>query len=138
VSSSNPRGEPAHGPDAGERAGGESREGRSFNAALGLTAGADGEVVLDTRPEHQVAPGVIHFAVLATLGEVAAAAAVGAPVVPAAIALNLLTRAQPGRLVGRGRLLRKGRTLAVAEGDVMQDGKLVAKVSVTFAVLTSG
>ena len=54
-----------------------------------------GRVVLDTRPEHQIAPGVIHFAVLATLAEVSAARAVGAPVVPASITLNLLARPPP-------------------------------------------
>jgi acyl-coenzyme A thioesterase PaaI-like protein len=107
----------------------------SFNAVLGLAAGEDGEVVLDTRPEHEVAPGTIHFAVLATVAEVAAAGAVGAPVVPAAISLTLLTRAHPGRLIGRGKLLRRGRTLAVAEGEVLQEERLVAKVTVTFALL---
>jgi acyl-coenzyme A thioesterase PaaI-like protein len=107
----------------------------SFNEALGLVSGEDGSVQLDTLPEHEVAPEVVHFAVLATLGEVAAAAAVGAPVVPAALAVSLLTRARPGRLVGRGRLLRRGRTLAVAEGEVFQEERLVAKVSVTFSVL---
>jgi acyl-coenzyme A thioesterase PaaI-like protein len=107
----------------------------SFNEALGLVAGEGGAILLDTRPEHEVAPEVVHFAVLATLGEVAAAAAVGAPVVPAAVSLSLLTRARPGRLVGRGRLLRRGRTLAVAEGEVFQEERLVAKVSVTFSVL---
>jgi acyl-coenzyme A thioesterase PaaI-like protein len=107
----------------------------SFNDALGLARAADGTIVLDTRPEHQVAPEVIHFAVLATLAEVAAAQAVGAPVVPAAVSLALLTRARPGRLVGRGTLLRRGRSLAVAEGEVLQDDRLVAKVTVTFSVL---
>jgi acyl-coenzyme A thioesterase PaaI-like protein len=107
----------------------------SFNAALGLASGEAGEVLLDTRPEHEVVPGTIHFAVLATVAEVAAAGVVGAPVVPAAVALTLLVRAQPGRLVGRGKLLRRGRTLAVAEGEVHQDEKLVAKVTVTFALI---
>jgi len=107
----------------------------SFNEALGLVAGEDGSILLDTRPEHEVAPEVIHFAVLATLGEVAAAAVVGAPVVPVAVAVSLLTRARPGRLVGRGRLLRRGRSLAFTEGEVFQEERLVAKVSVTFSVL---
>jgi acyl-coenzyme A thioesterase PaaI-like protein len=107
----------------------------SFNAALGLAADDGGDVVLVTRPEHEVLPGVIHFAVLATVGEVAAAHAVGAPVVPAAISIALLTRAEPGTLLGRGRLLRKGRTLAAAEGEVFQGERLVAKVSVTFALV---
>jgi acyl-coenzyme A thioesterase PaaI-like protein len=115
----------------------------SFNRHLGLAAGAGGTVVLDTRPEHEVMPGTIHFAVLATLAEVSAAHAVGRAVVPASVQVNLLARARPGRLVGRGKVLRSGRRLAVAEGEVYQqpgvegegDGELVAKAVVTFAVL---
>jgi acyl-coenzyme A thioesterase PaaI-like protein len=107
-----------------------------FNQELGLAPGEGGEVVLDTRPEHEVVPGTIHFAVLATVAEVAAAGAVGAAVVPTSIALSLLSRARPGRLEGRGRLLKRGRRLAFAEGEVLQDGELVAKASVTFALLS--
>jgi uncharacterized protein (TIGR00369 family) len=108
---------------------------QSFNLALGLTRADDGAIILDTRPEHQVMPGVIHFAVLATLGEVAAADAVGASVVPANVSVNLLRAARPGRLEGRGRVLRAGRRLAVAEGEVIQGGELVAKVTVNFAII---
>lgn len=111
----------------------------SFNASLGLEPAADGSsVALEAGAGHQVAPGTIHFAVIATLAEVAAAQAVGAAVVPAAISVNLLARARPGRLVGRGRLLRRGRSLAVAEGEVTQDGTLVAKATVTFSILQAG
>lgn len=107
-----------------------------FNETLGLLPG-DGEasVLLDTRPEHEVVPGTIHFAVLATLAEVAAARAVAAAVVPADLSLTLIARARPGRLEGRGRLLKRGRRLAFAEGEVLQDGELVAKAAVTFAML---
>ncbi len=111
----------------------------TFNSWLGLQPGDDAQstpsIVLDTRPEHEVVPGTVHFAVLATLAEVAAAQAVAAAVVPAAVTVQLLARAEPGRLEGRGRVLRKGRRLAFAEGEVSQDGKLVAKVAVTFALL---
>lgn len=108
----------------------------SFNRQLGLEAAPDGSVVLDTKPEHEVMPGTVHFAVLATLAEVAAAGAVGKSVVPAQVSLNLLSRARPGRLEARGAVVRSGRRLAVAEGEVRQEGKLVAKVTVTFAVLS--
>jgi hypothetical protein len=48
-----------------------------FNQNLGFRLGEDGQsIVLDPKPEHQVAPGVIHFAVLTTLAEVSAAQAV--------------------------------------------------------------
>lgn len=110
---------------------------QDFNAALGLRRGDDGaSVVLDTRDDHLVAPETVHFAVLTTLGEVAAAQAVGRPVVPAAVTVNLLARARSGRLTARGKVLRQGRRLAVAEGEVSQEDRIVAKATVTFAVLS--
>lgn len=105
----------------------------SFNDHLGLAIEGD-SVVLDTRPEHQIGPDLIHFAILATLAEVAAARAVGAPLVPANLNLSLLSAARPGRLEGRGRLVRRGRRLSVAEGEVRQQERLVAKATVTFAM----
>ncbi len=109
-----------------------------FNQHLGLTAGEEaGTVELETRPEHRIAPDVIHFAVLTTLAEVSAARAVAAPVVPASVHVSLLKAARPGRLVGRGKLIRRGRRLAVAEGEVYQGERLVAKATVQFAVLGS-
>jgi len=111
-------------------------EPADFNAHLGLRPGADGKSVeLETRPEHQVAPGLIHFAVLATLAEVSAARAVGAAVVPASIHLNLMSRAEPGLLRGVGTVLKRGRRLTVAEGLVHQGDRIVAKATVTFAMI---
>jgi uncharacterized protein (TIGR00369 family) len=107
-----------------------------FNASLGLKPGADpGEVTLDTRPEHEVGSGFVHFAVLATVAEVAAAGAAGTPVVPAQVSLNLLSPAKTGRLVGKGKVIRRGKRLIVAEGEVWQNDALVAKATVTFAVV---
>jgi acyl-coenzyme A thioesterase PaaI-like protein len=108
----------------------------TFNAALGLRPGDEpGSQILDPRPEHEIAPDVVHFAVLTTLGEIAAASAVGASVAPATVTVHLLARARRAPLVGKGRLLRKGKRLAVSEGEVTQDGELVAKVIVQFALL---
>ena len=108
----------------------------SFNDRLGLEPGPNpGTVLLEATEEHQIAPGTIHFAVLTTLAEVSAASAVEAAVVPANVSVNLLSRATPGRLEGRGSVVRKGRKLAVAEGEVWQGDRLVAKATVTFAVL---
>jgi acyl-coenzyme A thioesterase PaaI-like protein len=46
-----------------------------------------------------------------------------------------MSRARLAPLVGKGRLVRRGERLAVAVGEVLQDGKLVAKATVQFAVL---
>lgn len=109
-----------------------------FNESLGLQPGANpGELRLDTRDEHQVAPGVIHFAVLAAMAEIAAAESVGAAVVPTTLQLNLLRIARPGRLTAQGHVLRRGRRTAVCEGEVRQNETLVAKATVTFALLDS-
>ena len=110
---------------------------QSFNDVLGLRPAEDGSgaVVLDTRDEHLIAPETIHFAVLTTMAEVAAASAAEGPVVPSTVTVHLLRRATPGRLVAQGKLLKRGRRLTVAEGEVTQDGRLVAKASVQFAVL---
>lgn len=107
-----------------------------FNSHLGLEAGSTpGSIALTTRPEHLVAPDTVHFAVLTTMAEVAAAGAVAAPVVPASVNVNLLSRARAGRLEARGILVKLGRRLAVAEGEVRQDDRLVAKATITFAIL---
>lgn len=108
-----------------------------FNTALGLRPGREpGTLALDPRSEHQVAPDVVHFAVLTTLAEIAAAGAVEASVVPTTVTVHLLSRARLAPLVGKGRVLRKGKRLAVAEGEVTQDGELVAKATVQFALLS--
>ncbi len=107
---------------------------QNFNQELGFSVEEDA-IVLDTRPEHQVAPELIHFAVLATLAEVAAAHAIAAPVVPASLNLSLLSRAEPGRLRATGTVVKRGRRLSVAEGEVRQGDRLVAKATVTFAMI---
>lgn len=107
----------------------------SFNRALGFRLAPDGQTIeLDPGSEHEVAPGTIHFAVLTTLGEVAAAQAAGAAVLPTHVAVQLVRRAVGGLpIAARGRVLKSGRTLIFAEGEVTQAGELVAKVTVTFA-----
>ena len=108
-----------------------------FNTALGLRPGTEpGTLVLDPRPEHQVAPGVIHFAILTALAEISAARAMETPVVPATVTVHLLSRARLAQLVGKGTVLRKGKRLGVAEGEVTQDGELVAKATVQFVLIS--
>jgi uncharacterized protein (TIGR00369 family) len=109
----------------------------TFNSQLGLRLSADGaSIVLEPGPEHEAAPGVVHFAVLATLAEVAAAQAAAVPVVPTTVTVQLLRRAKTEPLEARGKVIKAGRTLIFAEGEVFQNGELMAKAAVTFAVLS--
>ena len=107
-----------------------------FNSWLGLRLGEDGESVeLEAKaPEHQIGHGMVHLAVLTTLGEVAAAHAAGGPVVPSALTANFLRPASIGLLTAKGKVLVRGKRLCTAEGQVFSGEKLVAKVTVTFAV----
>ena len=109
-----------------------------FNSALGLRLGADGETIelVARAPDHQIGDGMVHLAVLTTLGEVAAAHAVKSAVVPSALTANFLRPAPLGLLTAKGKVLVRGRRLCTAEGEVSAGGKLVAKVTVTFAVVS--
>jgi acyl-coenzyme A thioesterase PaaI-like protein len=55
--------------------------------------------------------------------------------VPATVTVQLLRRAKPSPLEARGKVVKLGRTIVFAEGEVFQDGELVAKAAVTFARL---
>jgi acyl-coenzyme A thioesterase PaaI-like protein len=106
----------------------------SFNREIGMRLDDDGVVRLSPEPRHEAAPGTVHFAILATLGEVAAAQAAAAPVVPTHLSVQLVRRAAPGVVLeARGRVLKAGRTLIFAQGEVSQGGKTIAHVAVTFA-----
>lgn len=107
----------------------------TFNESLDLRIADDGALQLDPKPVHLVAPDVVHFAVLTALAEIAAARSTGASVMPAQVSINLVRRATATPLAARGRVLKAGRTLIVAEGEVTQAGELVAKAVVTFARL---
>ena len=106
----------------------------NFNSTLGLRTEGD-SIVLETRPEHEVIPGMIHFAVLTTIAEVSAAHAVSEPVVPSTVTIHLMRPAKAGTLTGKGTVLKRGKRLTTAEGEVTQDGKLVAKATISFAMM---
>ena len=109
-----------------------------FNSGtLGLKLAADGETVeMEARaPDHAIGEGWVHMAVLTTMGEVAAAYAVGGPVIPASLSAHFLRPAPLGKLTAKGRVLKQGRRLCTGEGEVYSGDTLVAKVTVSFAVM---
>jgi len=102
---------------------------------------------LAVRPDHLQQNGVVHAGVIATLADHtaggAAASVLGAGAYPltAEFKINLLRPAKSDRLACRARVLKAGRTLVVAESDVVcADGAgevLVAKAIVTLAVVAN-
>lgn len=101
---------------------------------LRLRRGPDG-VELEPKEGMGSGDGYIHFSIITTVGEEAAYWVIGSDhVAPACVSVQLLrpARIDGGLITGVGCLLRAGKHVIVAEGTVMQDMKLLAKVSVTF------
>ena len=104
------------------------------------------ETVLALEPHHLQQDGVVHAGVLATMADhtsgTAGASIIGvdAYVLTAEFKINLLRAARGERLHCVGTVLKPGRRLIVAESEVFDgvpdSGKLVAKATVTLAVMT--
>lgn len=115
-----------------------------FNRLLGIEFGEyhdDGGVTLrlplDDR--HQNGAGVVHGGVMLTLADAAVsfgiARAVGGRCTTVEIKINYLRPVTEGVLTARSHMVRTGRRLVVARGQVHCAGKQVAEVLTTFAVL---
>ncbi len=108
-----------------------------FNEFMGieLVRGAEGEVELaiDLRPHHLNRKRVAHGGVVSTLLDSALGGAVISAIPPewwcttVSLSIQFVSGAAPGRLVGTGRVVRRGRAVAFARGEVHDSrGKLVA------------
>ena len=128
---------------------------RLFDAApfirdmgMSLVAIAPGrcETRLVLTKRHLQQDGVVHAGVLATMADHTSGTAgasiigAGAYVLTAEFKINLLRAARGERLHCVGTVLKPGRRLIVAESEVFDgapdSGKLVAKATVTLAVMT--
>lgn len=116
-----------------------------FIAELGmaLTGLGDGwaETRLAAEPRHLQQDGFIHAGVLGTIADHTAGAAAstlagpGVKVLTVEYKLNLLRPAKGEIVRCRADVLKAGRTLTVAESEVYVDQKMVAKATVTLAVV---
>ncbi len=126
--------------------------GAPFMAQLGVQLEDLGqgwcEASLELLPWHLQQTGVAHAGVVAALADHCAGAAAstglepGQYLVTAEFKINLLRGAGGQRLFCRGEVLRRGRTLCVAEAEVFAEAggerTLVAKLTSTLSVIAGG
>jgi len=122
----------------------EGHEAREFTAALGvedLGRQDDGsfQLALDLRPMHMSMAGRAHGGVLFTLLDTALGRAIISTLPPGRgcatveIKVNYFRPVQAGRIVANGRMKETTRSLAYAEGEILNDqGKVLARASGTF------
>jgi uncharacterized protein (TIGR00369 family) len=98
----------------------------------------DGAVVVDARDEHLNPHGSVHGGLLATMLDVAMGNAVaeagGERPVTVALSVTYLEPGQRGRLSATARVRKRGKRLIIVEGEVQQDGDVLADALATFSV----
>ena len=101
-------------------------------------AEGEGRVALDAAERHLNTHGTVHGGVLATMIDAAMAGAVrasgGEQPVTVSLSLTYLEPAQPGHLEANARVRKRGKRLIVVEGEVVQDGEVLADALGTFSV----
>jgi acyl-CoA thioesterase len=106
----------------------------------------DGKAVMSLRvmDRHLQIHGVVHGGILASLADTAGAMAAypllpkGTRLATVEMTINYLEAVDRGPIIAEARVLRLGRTLAVAECEIKDaEGKLAAKSLLTFAILST-
>jgi len=125
---------------AGRAAGSGDRMGFREHVALQVQPGVDGEaeVVVDAGAKHLNPNGTVHGGVLATMLDVAmaAAAATAGAESPVTVALTVtyLEPGQPGRLIARAKVRKRGKRPLVVEAEVVRADDVLADALGTFSV----
>lgn len=104
-----------------------------------------GKVVSSLRiePRHRQQHGVVHAGVIGTMADHTGGTAAmtvtpeDTTVLTIEYKINLLRPARGDRLVCIGVVLKEGRNIVVSESEVFDDDRLVAKATVTLAVLSA-
>ena len=95
-------------------------------------------VVVDAVDEHLNPHGAVHGGLLATMLDVAMGEAVaqagGDRPVTVALTVTYLEPGRPGRLEATARVRKRGKRLLIVEGEVTQDGDVLADALGTFSV----
>lgn len=97
-----------------------------------------GRVVVDVEDQHLNPHGTVHGGLMATMLDAAMGTAVSASgrdlPVTVSLTVTYLEPGRPGRLEATARVRKNGRKLLVVEGEVTQDGDVLADALGTFAV----
>jgi len=97
-----------------------------------------GRVVVDAADEHLNPHGTVHGGLLATMLDVAMGEAVaeagGERPVTVALTVTYLEPGRPGRLEATAKVRKRGTRLLIVEGEVTEDGAVLADALGTFSV----
>ncbi len=112
-------------------------------AGMEVTEAAAGEVTvaMDLLDRHVNLQGLVHGGMLAILADTACGLSIRSAMEPGRLHIttdldiHYLASAKPGRLFGRGKAVKVGRTLAFAEASVEDgEGRLLARAQSRFSV----
>jgi uncharacterized protein (TIGR00369 family) len=112
-----------------------------FREHVALQVKDGGRVLVDAGDEHLNTHGTVHGGVLATMLDSAMGAAAfeasGEAPVTVSLTVTYLEPGRPGRLEAVAKVRKRGKRLLVVEGEVLQDGDVVADALATFSVKPS-
>jgi uncharacterized protein (TIGR00369 family) len=112
-------------------------------AGMEVVEASAGEVTvaMDVLDRHVNLQGLVHGGMLAILADTACGLSIRSAMEPGRLHvttdldIHYLAPAKPGRLVGRGKAIRVGRSLAFAEASIEDaQGRLLAKAQSRFSV----
>jgi uncharacterized protein (TIGR00369 family) len=112
-------------------------------AGMDVVEASAGEVtiVMDVRDLHVNLQGLVHGGMLAVLADTACGLSIRSAMEPGRLHvttdldIHYLSPAEPGRLFGRGKAIKVGRTLAFAEASIDDgEGRLLARAQARFSV----
>ena len=120
-----------------------SAPGQLFGYELDSVGDGKATMSLRVMDRHKQIHGVVHGGILASLADTAGAMAAypmlpkGTRLATVEMTINYLEPVDRGPITAEARVLRIGRTLAVAECEVKDAaGRLVAKAMLTFAIMS--
>ncbi len=115
---------------------------RTFGMTLEHVAEGEVDLALEAGPEHLNLMGTVHGGVLATLADSATGLAYRTVLEPGMtfttiqLQMTYLSPGRAGRLVARGRVVKRGRRTGYAEADIVDgEERLLARATALLAVM---